>query len=326
MPSDVLTSSDLADAANGSVPMSLSLLSVEVLETAAALLLIKDQWLELERSALGNAVFQSFAWSYSALQTLEVQQSARIFVVYDQQSIVAILPLKVEQQKALRVLTGLAEPFQQYSELLIAPRYDASVLLAFLSPYLTGVGADIIHLRQIREGGALYAYAKAQFTPVGEEDGAPWLDLTQWENFEDYLKSISARSRKTIRNQRNRLHKSAGLTHRVFRHGEPELEQLILRTLKGREYWVETMGYTSRALEGEGLQNLLRALCRAGGDGCELLALELKHGDAPISTEWGFLFDGCYSAFMADWNPDYEQSSRASSIRWTSSKRVSSWM
>ncbi|SDR23326.1 GNAT family N-acetyltransferase [Pseudovibrio sp. Tun.PSC04-5.I4] len=309
MPSDVLASSDLADAANSSVTTPLNLLSVEVLETAEAIFQIKDQWLQLERLTLGNAVFQSFAWSFSALQTLDVQQSARIFVVYDQQRLVAILPLKVERQKALRVLTGLAEPFQQYSEMLIAPSHDPSVLMAFLRPYLTGVGADIIHLRQIREGGALDRYAKAQFTPVGEEDGAPWLDLTQWENFDDYLKSISARSRKTIRNQRNRLHKSDGLTHRIFRHGDAELERLILRTLKGRRYWVEAMGYTSRALEGDGMQNFLLSLCHAGGDGCELVALELKHGDVPISTEWGFLFDGCYSAFMADWNPDYEQSS-----------------
>ncbi|MGG9998994.1 GNAT family N-acetyltransferase [Pseudovibrio ascidiaceicola] len=309
MQADVITSNELASVRLSSATKALQNPSVRVLQSAVEVAEFQQQWHQLEQASKGNLVFQSYAWIIAMLENPASVQSARIFAVYDQQSLIAVLPLRIEKQKSLKALTGLGEPFQQYSEMLLDPAYSPADVLDHLKPYLQKAGADVIHLRQIREGGALYEYASTYFTEVGETDGAPWLELNQWSSFEDYLTSISARSRKTIRNQRNRLHKSAGLTHRVVRQEDSELETLLLRTLNGRENWVEAMGYSSRALEGDGLQNFLLSLSKGTAKGCELIAFELKHGDRPISTEWGFLFEGCYSAYMADWNPDYEQSS-----------------
>ncbi|WP_209008890.1 GNAT family N-acetyltransferase [Pseudovibrio japonicus] len=304
-----MTSSTHASVQQRLATKALEDLSVCVLQTREDLSEHKDQWQQLEHSARCSAVFQSFAWTMATLENSKVAQNLRIFAVFDERRMIAALPLRIEKQNGLRILTGLAEPFQQYSEMLLDPGYTPSIILELLKPHLQNVGADIIHLRQIREGGALYDYASEYFTEVGEVDGAPWLDLTQWGSFEDYLKSISSRTRKTIRNQRNRLHKSAGLSHRIIRQTDTELETLILSSLKGRESWVEAMGYSSRALQGDGLQQFLLALNKETGSGCELIAFELKHGDVPISTEWGFLYKHCYFAYMADWNPDYEQSS-----------------
>ncbi|KZK77754.1 hypothetical protein PsW64_03382 [Pseudovibrio sp. W64] len=309
MQADVITSDELASVQQSSATKALQNPSVCVLQSAVEVAELQQQWHQLEQASKGNPVFQSYAWTMAMLENPASVQSAKIFAVYDQQSLIAVLPLRIEKQKSLKALTGLGEPFQQYSEMLLTPGYNPAAVLDYLKPHLQKAGADVIHLRQIRESGALYEYASTHFTEVGEADGAPWLDLNQWDSFEDYLKSISARSRKTIRNQRNRLHKSAGLSHRVIRQEDPELETMLLRTLNGRENWVEAMGYSSRALEGDGLQNVLLSLSKGTAKGCELIAFELKHGDLPISTEWGFLFEGCYSAYMADWNPDYEQSS-----------------
>lgn len=306
---DVMTSSERTSVQQSPATKTLQSPSVWVLQTREDLAEHRDQWQQLEQSSRSSAVFQSFAWTMTALENCKADQRFRIFSVFDQKKMIAALPLRIENQSTLRVLTGLAEPFQQYSEMLLDPSYNPSAILELLKPHLQNAGVDIIHLRQIREGGALYDYACEQFNKVGEPDGAPFLVLTQWGSFEYYLKSISSRTRKTIRNQRNRLHKSAGLSHRIIRQGDPELETLILRSLKGREDWVEAMGYTSRALQGNGLQQFMHALSREEGSGCEFIAFELKHGDVPISTEWGFLHKNCYFAYMADWNPDYEQSS-----------------
>lgn len=307
MQSDVIVRSEHAAASAEPAKLPLTSPLLALVDTEHAIFQIRDQWLVLEQTSKGNGVFQSFAWCVSALRNLKDTEQAKILVVSDQDRVVSILPLKLEQNKLLKELTGLAEPFQQYSEMLCNPAYDPAEILSFIAPCLKKVGADVIHLRQIRAGGALFDFATENFVCLGDDEGAPWLELGKWENFEEYLKSISARSRKTIRNQRNRLHKSAGLSHHVVRHGEPELEQLVLRTLKGREDWVEAMGLTSRALEDEAVHSFLTSMCRAEAEGCELIAMELKHGDVPISTEWGFLSGGSYSAYMADWSPDYEQ-------------------
>ncbi len=298
-----------ADQQVGAATKKLQEPALRVVTTLTELTGLADQWALLEASAKGNVLFQSFAWARTLLETPSVSQSVKIFALFDQAELIALLPLRLEQQRFLRVLTGFAEPFQQYTDMLYNQAYAPADLLRFLTPHLQQVGADLIHLRQVREGGPLFQYARTHFTPMGEEEGAPWLDLSQWESFEDYLKSISARSRKTIRNQRNRLHKTAGLSHRVVRQDEKDLEAMVLSTLSGRENWVETMGYSSRALEGKGLRDFLAHWLKRPPDGCELIAFELKHGDVVISTEWGFLFKDCYSAYMADWNPDYEQSS-----------------
>ncbi len=306
---DLIIPQKTADKQVGVATKKLQEPALRVMTTLTELTELADQWELLETTAKGNVLFQSFAWARTLLETPSVSQSVKIFALFDQAELIALLPLRLEQQRFLRVLTGFAEPFQQYTDMLYNQAYAPADLLKFLTPHLQQVGADLIHLRQVREGGALFQYARTHFTPTGEEEGAPWLDLSQWKSFEDYLKSISARSRKTIRNQRNRLHKTAGLSHRVVRQDEIDLEAMVLSTLSGRENWVETMGYSSRALEGKGLRDFLAHWLKRPPDGCELIAFELKHGDVVISTEWGFLFKDCYSAYMADWNPDYEQSS-----------------
>lgn len=278
-----------------------------ILTSADTISAIFPEWQKLAQRALGHTAFQSVEWAQAALAAISQERQPCVITLTDGGTLIAIAPFQLEKLTAMTCLTGLAEPYQQYTEILIDPEYDVQAVGEALREHIRRVGADFVHFRQVRADAALQAVIGDRLSPVGEPDGAPLLQLADWENFEAYLKSISARSRKTIRNLRNRLVKSAPLTHRIIRHNETDLKPLILRTLAQREQWVERMGYSSRALDGEGMEAFLEALCQQAPQGAELVALELKHGDVPLSTEWGLLFNGCYYAYMADWNPDYEQ-------------------
>lgn len=139
------------------------------------------------------------------------------------------------------------------------------------------------------------------------------MQLSDWPDFESYYGSLRSKTRKNMRNARNRLNREAPLKHGVFRD-RTSVASIIDRTFEDRSAWLERMGLTSRAFDDADFEAFLERLKdRAGERGdagdFETLGFCLMHGDTPISEQWGFLHRGRYYAFMSGWDPAYEQAS-----------------
>lgn len=283
---------------------------LDIARTREEVLALEADWRALEAAAEGAVLFQGFDFSRDAVEHFAAYGDGDFFVctVRAAETLVAILPLRLQRKKLRTVLTGLGEPFQQYTEMLLAPGHDAAAAFGPIEAELNKSGADYLHFGQVRRDGALFAAIDGRIPATGEEKGAPSVPLADWPDFDTYFKTIKSKTRKNMRNARNRLERDGTLAHDVAFDGAV-LDGVIARTFAGRAEWLERMGLTSRAFQNTGFEAFLDRFKTGGASGVTRVAMSFRLDDTPIAEQWGFVHNGRYYAFISTWNAAYEESS-----------------
>lgn len=294
----------------GSEAPALPELTVTAVRDIGAILAMEQEWRSLEARCQGALLFQCFDWCSvfldHAMQHMDGEPY--VYAAWRENRLVALLPLGMRRNRGARVLTGLTEPFQQYTELLVAPGEDSRAIFGQFLQAMKSSGADYLHLGQVRADSALHAAIDGIVPPSGETDAAPYVALSQWPDFESYHKTIKAKTRKNMRNARNRLERSAPVQHGVATSGTL-LAQVIDRSFASREAWLERLGLTSRAFRDTGFGPFLQRFKEPDQTGVSVIAFSLTHGEHPVADQWGFIHQGRYYAFMAGWDDSYEEAS-----------------
>ncbi len=229
-----------------------------------------------------------------------------ILVARKRGAVSAILPLAVQSRHGMRVLTGLSEPFQQYSDMLADRGCDLPALMREMLPLFRAAGADSLHFGQMRVDSDLHKAASGIVPVSGEADGAPFVPIGDWPDFADYHKTVNAKTRKNMRNARNRLERDGPVTNEIARSGGL-LAEVIDRSFHGRESWLERQGLTSRAFREQDFAAFIERFKQPEKTGIATIAFSLKHGGRPIADQWGFIHKRRYYAFMARWDESYEE-------------------
>ncbi len=216
--------------------------------------------------------------------------------------------MAIRRVRGLRVATGLCEPFQMYSEILLAPGTRIDQIVPALAARLRRLPADYLHFGQVRADSRLAQCMAALGARSVDADAAPFVDLGRWTDFDSFLKSVNAKTRKNMRNAANRLERTGRLTHRCA-ETSADRREVVERCHAGREAWLKRLGLTSRAFREEDFSAFLLRFADGSATGIETLAMTLAHDDRPIADQWGFVHGGRYYAFMATWDPAYEASS-----------------
>jgi len=285
-------------------------LSARVLRTLSEIEAAKSDWLALEADAEGAIFFQSFAFCRVAASHAERNGAGRFFVccVYDKNVLVGLLPLILMKKDVRTILTGFAEPFQQYTEMLVASGYDPVAIFDQIYPQIRASGADYVHLGGVRKTGPLHKAIDGRIAHIGAVEGAPVVHLIEWPDFETYFKTITAKTRKSMRNARNRLERTGTVSHTVSSYGD-HLRAVIDRTYAGRADWLKRMGLTSRAFQNAGFSEFLDRFKAPEFTNISVLAMSLLHDDRPMADQWGFVHQGRYYAFMSTLDTAFEDSS-----------------
>lgn len=282
-------------------------LETQILRDAASILALAPQWEALEASAPDTALFQSFAWCRNHLALMADNPDFRpaVVVLRKAGAPVALMPVSVTVKHGLRIATGMGEPFQQYSEWLVATGEDPVRLAPFLLDAIRSLGVDYLHFGQVREGGPLAAALAATHAAAVDGDAAPYVDVAAWADYESYLKSFKSKMRTNIRSAFNRLGQGGPVTHTVVRNG-PALRAAIERAFAGRSAWLERLGLTSRAFRDDDFAAFIRRFAEERNGGIEAVAMTLWQGAVPVSDYWGFAYRGRLYVYMSAWNPDYK--------------------
>jgi CelD/BcsL family acetyltransferase involved in cellulose biosynthesis len=282
-------------------------LSIEAVRDRPAFDALGPEWRALEERSDGAVFFQSFDWCRNYLDHMAHKGGPGMLIVAARShgSLVALLPLAIKAKPGFKVVSGLAEPFQQYTEMLADPGCDLEAVFAQMLPVMRAPGADCLHLGQVRAGGPLHRAMAGMIPPSGEADGAPFVPMGEWPDFAAYHKTVNAKTRKNMRAARNRLERDGEITHEIARSG-PLLAAVIDRTFEGREAWLERQGLTSRAFRSKDFAAFLDSFKDPALVGVETIAFSLKHAGRPIADQWGFLHKRRYYAFMACWDEAYK--------------------
>lgn len=279
---------------------------VAVCATLADLQPLAAVWRQLEATS-ETSVFTSFAWAENVVRQLAPRGDHKVVVAvaYQHGRIVALWPLAVRRHGAMHVLTSIGAPFDQYSEVLLANGVEPAPLLdAMLEELRRRHDVDGMLLRKVKIGGALHAHLSRRALVVDDGAKAPQVRINPTQEFDHFLKQISVKTRKNIRNYANRLAQFGDLTHDVF-EGSATAEVVRL-SYEGRRSWLMEKGYSSEAFRDQRFKPFLDALMQTGA-GLNLTGFVLSIGGEPIALQWGFVHAGCYHAFMSCRNPVFEK-------------------
>lgn len=292
----------------------------ETATTLDAIDRLQDAWLALEEEANTPVFFQSFKWTRFVAATRERSGlDLRIVVVRDAGRPVLIWPLSIEHVMAGRIAQDLTEPFGQYSDALIAEGYDAVALLDAAWTEIQRWNVDALVVQRVRADAAISGWISAKGHKVGDTREAPFVDLSPYNDFASYHASIRSKTRKNLRNYRNRLARSGHVTHRLI-VDEQEVKELTRLCLTWRSDWLTASGLSSAAFQHPAFQQIIEGLADGdyGAPPLQLMMLALESScktcakntspsiDGIVAIQWGFRHGNRYYAFMSARNPEFD--------------------
>jgi len=291
---------------------------VEVLSLDHALATVGAVWRGLEDVCPGATFFQGIGWAgvvAAWLRAQDINHSGRnhlVLVAKDRAgTVVGLWPVQCESRFGLQFVVGLGEPFQQYSDVLVLPDADrASVVRAMLLALAALGRFSGVILRKVRDDAAVYPYVERSGQLIGES-AAPAVCLTPFADFDSYHATVKAKTRKNLRNARNRLERGGvALEHTVHTDHET-VADVARRAFELRSDWLEQEGLSSRAFMNAGFAAFVDELGRSAetDDSPTMIAFELRRGDDMLSLQWGFVHRNRYYAYMAVRNPAFDAQS-----------------
>ncbi|MEM1318092.1 MAG: GNAT family N-acetyltransferase [Pseudomonadota bacterium] len=267
---------------------------------------LKTEWLRLEAMSSQAVLFQSHAWCRTAADVMDPEALAdiRVFTVSGPTGLVALLPMRLQRKRGRVVLTGLAEPFQEFTDMLLDPQVNAELAYGFIHAEILKQKADYLHLGQVRLDSNLARGIAGRVPTGGEQESAPYVQLSAFSNFAEYLPTVRSKTRKNMRNMKNVLQRTAPLTHAVTRTAQ-ETAPLVDRIYENRSRWLQERGLNSSSFDDEAFRTMVRALAQIEGEAVRPVGMSLRHGDTIIAEMWGFIHNTRYYAYMSSWNKEY---------------------
>jgi CelD/BcsL family acetyltransferase involved in cellulose biosynthesis len=281
-----------------------------VLTRPAEIAALAGEWRDLERRSGQPAFFQAPTWSMLACRAMDGIGGRRfqpcVVTVRRGRELVAVAPLRIAKAGPLHLATDLGDPFGQYGGMLIADDANAEVVVGEVCAALEDRGdVDGLCLRRVRADSPAHApLVRRGFVASGRE-AAPYIDLRPHADFRAFQQTVNAKTRKNLRNLRNRLGRIAPVTHRVADGGD--LDGVIAQSCAGRLRWLDEHGIPSMAFGHPAFPDLLAGLRRLAQQGdLTVLAMGLYCGDVAVSLQWGFVHRGRYYAYIAARDPAFD--------------------
>ena len=290
-------------------------LAVAVVEHPDELAAFEPAWRDLECGCGSSAVFQSFDWC-NTVWRCQIEDGTgprfegRVLIIGNAHAPAAIWPLRVRSGPLGRIAGDLTEPYGQYGDILLAPDADLEAVMTSAMSALRSLRIDALVLRKVRASSPLHAWLSPRAALAGEQMEAAAVGLSSFPDFDGYRRSLDAKTRKNLRNYRNRLQRM-GTLENVLARGREELGATISECFERRASWLEAGGMSSSAFADPLFRKLVERLGRAehGSLGLRAMRLSLTRPDgarSDLSLHWGFVHNAVYTAYMAAKNPELD--------------------
>lgn len=290
-----------------------ALRTVEIISDLAGLESISAAWLRLESRTRGATFFQSYAWCRYCMRVRHEHKSQlsepAIVVVREAGELMLIWPLAIVPTGVVSLAQDLTEPFAQYSDALADPTADIEQLLDLAWQALARRRVDGLVLRKVRADAAIGPWLTRRASAFGVPLQAPSVSFSSPPDLASYRRTLAIKTRKNLRNLRNRLAREGTPVHAVITDPR-ERAQLIERCFLDRADWLDAGGLSSTAFSDPLFGALVRGLAVGSDDAPPVtvmrLALQRDCTTETVSLHWGFEHNGRYYTFMAAKNPAFD--------------------
>jgi CelD/BcsL family acetyltransferase involved in cellulose biosynthesis len=252
--------------------------------------------------------FQSFAWSMHVARLRSARSSAsyRVCVakVLRGARLVGLWPLSLQRQARVWLARSLDDPFGQFAGAVFHDRDDiVPGVVAVLEALRRARLADGMQIGGVVAGSPLHQGLTAAGLKVTGSADAVVVDLRPFASFEDYRRTVNAKTRKNLRNLLNRLERSGPATAVAITEAAP-IREAIERSFADRVQWLNARGKSSAAFRDGDFHALVAALPEVPG--IMLRAFALLHDGNVIARQWGFVYGGRYYAYISSRDPAFD--------------------
>ena len=217
----------------------------------------------------------------------------------------ALWPLSLQREGIQWIARCLDDPFGQFAGFLTDKGEDAqqAVDVIIRSLKTEGLAAGLL-IERVAEGTALHRSLCAQEAKITYSDNAAVIDFRTFDNFQAYLKTRKSKTRKNLRNARNRLMRDHEMTHEVLTC-TGDIRSVMDQAFETRLDWMQDQAKTAPAFRDPDFRGLLDGLITSEIKD-DLIAFRLSADRVPIAVQWGFLHGGRYYAFISARNPEFD--------------------
>jgi CelD/BcsL family acetyltransferase involved in cellulose biosynthesis len=285
----------------------------EIASTLAQVEALGPDWAGLDAQMTAPLFFQSFGWCrflvqfHSQNQTVRRPFAPRIITLWEGQQLRAVWPLQLRRSRGHTLLVDLGDPVNQYGGAVIAADADQAAAAARLLVCARSIAAaDGLLLRKAHVDSALAAALATTGLKAGEGEAAPFISLKGHSSFEAFYKTLSSRTRRNVRQRRDKFEAAGKIEHHVC-WGASEVTEALRRAMKLKQEWLDDNGLTSAAFSDPLFQPMIEALALGAAAGVELIAMVLSIDGQPASIHWGFVSNKRYYLFMTARNQAFDQ-------------------
>ncbi|MEO0620498.1 MAG: hypothetical protein AAFZ01_14620, partial [Pseudomonadota bacterium] len=187
---------------------------VQILSLDEALHRYAADWAELRGSRPQATFFQSPGWcacvglwhEEAAADSSSREDAPFVMIAHARDDrVTAVWPLQGERHLGCLFAVAMGEPFTQYADILVACDADEdAIIYAFLEALRSLGRFSGVVLRKVRQDAICRPYI-AEDAMVFGQGAAPAVDFRPFANFDAYHRTIKSKTRKNLRNARNRL-------------------------------------------------------------------------------------------------------------------------
>ena len=268
---------------------------------------LKDDWNKLfEAHGTGTQLFQTYNWIWHWINQFEF--SPRNMVILTgriEDELVLIAPLILEKKFGLKLLKWIGEPVSQYGDILIKENPQNLQWLKAGFNYLNEtIKPDLFHLRKTRFDAAITPLLEMYNATILEEFAAPYIEVRGDENFTEFNKRYSQRSRKAKRRHRRKLEEKGPLTFNIFDEGK-EANRAANHAINLKRDWLKATKTFSPAFSTTLIDKFFDASTKESQHSANIKVSELCVDNHPAAIEIGILIKDYYGAHLGVYDPTY---------------------
>ena len=270
---------------------------------------VEKSWAELASRKDEACFFQSPNWIRHVAEIRQSRSSEKwqvcLATLWRGDRLIALWPLSLHREGLLWIARCLDDPFGQFAGILVEDDEDIE---AIVGDVIEGLRAERlaagILIERVVEQTALHRGLIAKRANVIYSDQSVFLDFRPFDSFEAYLKTRRAKTRKNLRNAKNRLMRDYGFEHDVLT-GDNDIRSIMDEALETRLVWMQDHAKTAPAFRDPDFRRLLDGLSE-GRPQENLIGFRLRTGKTPIAVQWGFVYAERYYAYISARNPEFD--------------------
>ncbi len=269
---------------------------------------LEGAWNDLfERVGRAQNVFQTYNWLWHwANHYLDGSRRLAIVLGWNGDTLEMIWPLVISGRAPFRRLCWMGEPVSQYGDVIIAESIDHRDWLHTGWNAVRKLGADVAHLRKVRDDSIASRILFVSGVGVASRDQAPFLALASARDFAAYEKRYPSKTRSSRRRYLRRLQGEGEVTFAAC-GASPQGRDLARTAIRHKKDWVRNHGVIAPALMDPRFENFFADVADGQTHPVPMRVAAVECNGTPVGIELSFACGDRLFGHVISHHPDFEK-------------------